>query len=291
MKSSKLYMKLNNFLLNPGLYIVSTPIGNLEDISSRALKILNESHVIFCEDTRRSLKLLNYYKINKSLYSCHKFNERKVSEKIIQIIKEGKIVSLISDAGTPLISDPGQIVVNGCLDNNINVIPVPGPSAVNSAVSISGFNEKYLFYGFLPKKKNEINKILQELSSLNFSIVFFIPPKSINNYLNYFKKFFLERKILIAREMTKKLESFYRGALKDFKTFENNIKGELTVVISNKKIEKKNLKKIDESVKIKIQNLLKKYSTKDVVEIISKTENLSKNEIYKTCLNILKKLK
>ena len=291
MKSLKLYMKINNFLLNPGLYIVSTPIGNLEDISSRALKVLNESHAIFCEDTRRSLKLLNHYKINKSLYPCHKFNERKISETIIQTIKEGKIVSLISDAGTPSISDPGQIVVNSCLNNNIDVIPIPGPSAVNSAVSISGFDEKYLFYGFLPKKKNEINKVLQELSNLNFSIVFFAPTHSVNNYLSYFKKFFHERKILIAKEMTKKFESFYRGNIKDIKTFDNDIKGEFTIVISNKKVEKNNSKKIDESVKIKIKNLLKKYSTKDVVEIVSKTENLPKNAIYKICLTIIKKLK
>lgn len=291
MKSLKLYMKINNFLLNPGLYIVSTPIGNLEDISSRALKVLNESHAIFCEDTRRSLKLLNHYKINKSLYPCHKFNERKISEKIIQTIKKGKIVSLISDAGTPSISDPGQIVVNSCLNNNIDVIPIPGPSAVNSAVSISGFDEKYLFYGFLPKKKNEINKVLQELSNLNFSIVFFAPTHSVNNYLSYFKKFFHERKILIAKEMTKKFESFYRGNIKDIKTFDNDIKGEFTIVISNKKVEKNNSKKIDESVKIKIKNLLKKYSTKDVVEIVSKTENLPKNAIYKICLTIIKKLK
>ena len=187
---SNLSKNFDNLLFKPALYVVSTPIGNLEDITFRALRLLKISNTIFCEDTRRSIKLLNHYKITKPLYSCHKFNEKKVSEKIVKLIKEKNIVSLISDAGTPAISDPGQLVINHCLENNIDIIPIPGPSAVNSAISISGFGNKFIFYGFLPKKRNDIIKELQLLKNINFCIIFFIPANYINNYLSYFKNFF-----------------------------------------------------------------------------------------------------
>ena len=140
-------------IIKPGLYIVSTPIGNMEDISLRALNVLKKSEVILCEDTRRSGKLLAHYNIKSKLLSYHKFNEKKVSQNIINIIEKNKIVSLISDAGTPTISDPGIILINSCIEKNLNIFPVPGPSAVTSAVSVSGFGDQYLFYGFLTKKK------------------------------------------------------------------------------------------------------------------------------------------
>ena len=276
--------------INSGLYLVSTPIGNMEDITFRALNVLKKSDIILCEDTRRSGKLLSYFNIKNKLIPYHKFNEEKISDRIIDSIKKNKIVSLISDAGTPTISDPGMILVKKCIQENLFVFPVPGPSAVTSAVSASGFSDKYLFYGFLVKKEKELEKILNSLSNIDYSLVFFIPASKINFYINQFKKYFLDRKIVIAREMTKIHEEFIRSKVELIKNLPQNIKGELTVVLSEKKKEKKIKKEITESVKIEIRKMIKRYSHKDVVEFISKKENLPKKIIYEYCLK-LKKLK
>jgi len=274
--------------ISPGLYLVSTPIGNLEDMTLRALNVLKKSHIILCEDTRRSKKLLSYYEIKNKLFAYHKFNEKKVSGEVIDSIKKNKIISLISDAGTPTISDPGMIIVNRCIEEKLNVHPIPGPSAVTSAMSISGFNDKYLFYGFLSKKENELDKILNNLQNLNFPIVFFIPAIKINFFLKKFKKYFFDRKILIAKEMTKIHEQLIREKIESIEPFSKNLKGELTIVLSDKIKEQKYQKKIDESVKIQIKEMLKKYSHKDVVKFISKKENLPKKMVYNFCLQIKK---
>ena len=245
-------------LLLNNLYIVSTPIGNLDDITLRALDVLKKSDIILCEDTRRSIKLLNHFKIKKKLISYHKFNEKKKLAGIIKYFNEGKILSLISDAGTPLLSDPGRLLVNECLENKINVTPVPGVSSITSALSVSGFDDKFLFYGFLPKKETELEKVLKYLSQHECSQVFFVSPKKINFYIKHFKKYFSGRKILIAKEITKIHESYIRKEIDDLKIFKDNIKGELTIVISNF-INK--TKKIDEE---KIVNKAKKY-LKDIV--------------------------
>jgi len=274
--------------IKPGLYLVSTPIGNMEDITFRALNILKKSDFILCEDTRRSGKLLTSFKIKNKLIAYHKFNEEKVSRDIIGSIKKNKIVSLISDAGTPAISDPGIILVNKCIKENLSIFPIPGSSAVTSAVSVSGFTDKYLFYGFLTKKENELEKILKNLSNIDFSLVFFIPASKINYYIDKFKKHFLDRRLLVAREMTKIHEEFTRNSVELIKNFSEDVKGELTVVLSEKIKEKKIKKEINESVKIEIKKMLKKYSHKDVVEFISKKENLSKKLIYDYCLKFKK---
>ena len=156
-----------------GLYLVSTPIGNMEDITLRALNILQKSNIILCEDTRRSGKLLSYFQIKSKLMAYHKFNEKKASGKVIDYLKKDKIVSLISDAGTPAISDPGMILVKKCIEENLSVHPIPGSSAVTSAVSVSGFSDQYLFYGFLTKEKNKLESVLKNLSNLDYSIIFF----------------------------------------------------------------------------------------------------------------------
>ena len=274
--------------ISPGLYLVSTPIGNMEDITYRALNILKESDIILCEDTRRSGKLLSYFKIKKKLFSYHKFNEKKVSDEIVDTIKKGQIISLISDAGTPAISDPGMILINKCIDSNITVHPIPGPSAATSAISVSGFSDKYLFYGFLSKKEKELESVLNSLSNINYSIVFFIPAIKINFYLLKFKKYFIDRKILIAKEMTKIHEEFIRGSTQSDKILPNSIKGELTVVLSQKNKDKNIKEEINESVKIEIKKMLNKYTHKDVVQFISKKENLPKKLIYKYCLKFKK---
>ena len=267
-----------------GLYIVATPIGNLDDITFRALDVLKNSDIILCEDTRRSLKLLNHFKLKKKLVSYHKFNEQKELSKLIEYLKEGKILSLISDAGTPILSDPGLMLVKACIENNINISSIPGPSAITTAVTISGFEEKYLFYGFLPKKENELVKTLSQLKDIDFSIVFFIPAIKINFYLDFFKQFFNDRDILIAREMTKLHETFYRSKVKDIELFRQSLKGELTVVISKKNIN--NVSLTNEEIILEAKKYLKKYTLKDVVELISKKEKISKKKVYDICLKL-----
>ena len=271
-----------------GLYLVSTPIGNMEDITFRALNVLKNSDIVLCEDTRRSGKLLSHFQIKSKLLSYHKFNERKVSYKIIDSIKKNKVISLITDAGTPTISDPGMILVNKCIEENLSVYPIPGSSAATSAVSVSGFSDQYLFYGFLTKKENELENTLKSLCNLDYSIVFFIPAPKINFYISQFKQYFFDRKIVIAREMTKIHEEFIRGKVESIKSLSENLKGELTVVLSEK-IKEKNIKKeINESVKMEIKKMLKKYSHKDVVEFISKKEDLQKRIVYNFCLKLKK---
>ncbi len=274
--------------ISAGLYLVATPIGNLEDITYRALNILKKSDIILCEDTRRSGKLLSYFKIKNKLQPYHKFNEVKVSDKIVDLIKKNKIISLISDAGTPTISDPGIILINKCIEANLIVSPIPGPSAVTSAVSISGFANEYIFYGFLPKKEKDLEKILNSFFKIDYPIVFFIPAAKINFYILQFKKYFFDRKIVIAKEMTKIHEQVIRDNVESIGYLPDKLKGELTVVLSQKNKEKNIKKDINESVKIEIKKMLKKYSHKDVVEFISKKENLAKKLVYNFCLTLKK---
>ena len=271
-------------LFTKHLYIVSTPIGNLDDITLRALEVLKKSDIILCEDTRRSIKLLNHYKIKKKLISYHKFNEKKKLTNIIQQFNEGKILSLISDAGTPLLSDPGRLLVNQCIRNKIQIIPIPGVSSITTAVSVSGFKEQFLFYGFLPKTEQELEKVLKTLSQLEISQVFFVNPRKINFYIKSFRKFFSGRKILIAREITKIHETFIRGEIDKLEIFKNIIKGELTIVIS----ENNNLIRSFDEKKIvnKVKKYLKKFSLKDTVNLVLESENMSRKKIYELCLKV-----
>ena len=275
-------------IINSGLYLISTPIGNMEDITFRALNVLKNSDIILCEDTRRSGKLLSYFQIKNKLLPYHKFIEKKISNNIIESIKDNKVVSIISDAGTPTISDPGIILINRCVDENLNIYPIPGPSAVTSAVSVSGFSDKYLFYGFLTKKKGELENVFKKICNLDYSIIFFVPASKINFYIPEFKKYFFDRKIIIAKEMTKIHEEFIRSKVESMNTISKSLKGELTIVLSEKIKEKNFKKEINESVKIEIKKMLKKYSHKDVVEFISKKEDLPKKMIYNFCLKLRK---
>ena len=272
-------------LLSPCLYIVSTPIGNLNDITFRAIEVLKKSDIILCEDTRHSSKLLNHFKIKKKLISYHKFNEKKKIVNIVEYINQGKILSLISDAGTPLLSDPGRILVNQCIKDEIKIVPIPGVSSITTAMSVSGFKDHFLFYGFLPKKENELKKILNILSQNLFAQVFFIPALKINFYLKMFKEYFSGRKILIAKELTKIHETLLREDVDQVKMFDERIKGELTVIVSEKNIEKKSLDK--EKIVNRAKKYLKKYSLKDTVDLILEVEEINKKkEVYKLCLKI-----
>ena len=275
--------------IKSGLYVVSTPIGNLEDMTLRAIYILKNSELILCEDTRISIKLIKKFNINTKMISYHKFNEKRRLGKIIQLIKNNKIVSLISDAGTPVISDPGMILIKECIKNNIALHPIPGPSAVTSALSVSGFDEKFLFYGFLPNSENQIKNEIKNLCDFPYSIIFFVSSNKINKVIKILKMFFSERKIMIAKEMTKIYESFIRNDVNSLDVSKYNLKGELTVVISNKlNIKKKSLNQLGESVKNEIKLMLKKYSDKDVSSFISKREKISKKIIYDYCISLKK---
>ena len=271
-------------LLLNHLYIVSTPIGNLDDITLRALEILKNSDIILCEDTRHSIKLLNHFKIKKKLISYHKFNEKKQLSKVIEYFNQGKILSLISDAGTPLLSDPGKLLVNHCVNKGISIVPIPGASSITSALSVSGFKDKFLFYGFLPKTENEVEKVLTDLSFNEVTQVFFIPPKKLNFYIKKFKKFYSGRKILIAKEITKIHETFIREDIDKLKLFKSKIKGELTIVISESINKKK--KYDEEKIVNNIKKYLKKYSLKDTVDLIVNVEKINRKKIYDLCLQI-----
>ena len=269
-----------------GLYVVSTPLGNLKDITLRALEILKRSDFILCEDTRISKKLIEKYQINTKLISNHKFNEKKNISRVIQQLNSGKIISLISDAGTPCISDPGSILVNECINNDIKIFPIPGPSAVATAVSISGFSDKFLFYGFFPEKKDRLSSELKKLSELDNSLVFFVSPKKINKIIPEIKKNFIGREIVFCREITKMFEEFIRKNVNELDLFKKEPKGEFTVVISEKKNNKNNSQNLSESDMNIIKKMINKLSTKEITDIISQSSNVSKKQIYNYCLEL-----
>ena len=276
----------NSASTKKGLYIVPTPIGNLGDITLRAIEILKKSDFILCEDTRISKSLLKKYQINSKLISNHKFNEKKNLAKTLSFLKSGSIISLISDAGTPCLSDPGSILINECLKNDINVIPLPGASAITSAISVSGFSEKFFFYGFFPEKLKNIDEDLRLLSNLDSSLVFFISAKKFNKIIPVIKKFFLDRKILICREISKFYEEFIRCRVDKLKVFNQQLKGELTIVISEKKERKKSSQELSESDKRIIKDMMNKLSIKEITNLIHSNNKVSKKKIYNYCLKL-----
>ena len=269
-----------------GLYLVSTPIGNLKDITLRAIETLKKSSYILCEDTRVSKNLLDRYEIKSRMISNHKFNESKNLNKIISLLKSGEIISLISDAGTPSISDPGSILVNECIRNDIKVTPIPGPSAVATAVSISGFSEKFIFYGFLPEKKQALINVFNKISKFDETCVFFVSTKKVNKIIPDLKKYFSGRKIVFCREISKIYEEFLRKSVDDLELFNKELKGELTIVISEKKIDKNYSQKLSESDMNIINKMINKLTIKEITEIISQNKDTSKKEIYSYCLKL-----
>jgi 16S rRNA (cytidine1402-2'-O)-methyltransferase len=281
-----LHSENKNNKVKSGLYIIATPIGNLSDITLRALDVLKKSDYILCEDTRTSKNLLDRHQVKSKLISNHKFNEKKNLSKIIDILKSGCVVSLISDAGTPAVSDPGAILINECVVNNIDIFPIPGASAVSTAISISGFNEKYFFYGFFPEKNNKLKEDFEKLEKLNSCIVFFISPRKFNKSIKNIKHYFSGRKILICREMTKFYEEFIRSDIDKLEPFKFEPKGELTLVISDNFKEKKSSINLKESDKKNIKKMIKKLSIKDITDLISQNTNIPKKEIYNYCLKL-----
>ncbi len=268
------------------LYIVSTPIGNLEDITLRALDTLKKVDYIACEDTEHSLKLLNYYEIKKHLISYWSAKEKVRAEEIIQKLKAGYSVALITDAGTPGISDPGAIVISRAIEEDIEIIPVPGPTALITALSISGLDTtEFTFIGFLPVKESQRKKKLLELSSEKRTLVFYEAPHRILNTLDDMLEVFGDRKICIARELTKMFEEVVRGRLSEVieKLEERKIAGEYVIVVEGEKHKEVSL---DEALH-EIKELMKKgKGRKEAVKIVAELYSLSKKELYEKSLKM-----
>lgn len=279
----------------PGkLYICGTPIGNLDDITMRSLKTLRKVELIAAEDTRHTKKLLNHYHIEKLLTSYHEFNKKKKADVILEYLKNGQDVALVSDAGMPGICDPGFQIINLAIDNNITVVPIPGVSALTTALVISGFEmSSFIFEGFVPKKKTEREHFFSRLKKEKRTIIFYESPNRIKDTLDIMKKIIGDRRIVITRELTKKFEEVKRGYLSEIinEVYTRNIKGELTVVLEgfNEKKDRvdywsDNTELMDE-IKKKVKNYLKKgYYNKDIVLLITCEYNVPKNWVYQNII-------
>ena len=265
------------------LYVVATPIGNLEDITLRALRILKEVDLIAAEDTRHTLKLLNYFEISKPLISCHRHNEQDKSLQIIESLKNGKNIALVSDAGTPGISDPGEEVIKNAIENNINVIPIPGACAMINALICSGLDtNNFYFLGFLPLNKKLRKEKLNEIKNNTKTIILYEAPHKLKNTLIDLKEILKSRKIVLARELTKIHEEFIRKDIEELINISQNIKGECVILIEGKKEDEKednklNLLTLDEHYKF-YEN--QGYSKKEIIKKIAKDRKVNKNEIY-----------
>ena len=272
------------------LYLVATPIGNLEDITLRAIKILKEVDIVAAEDTRQTLKLLNHLNINKTLISYHRHNEEIKSKELIQLLIEGKNIALVSDAGTPVISDPGEEVVKEAIKNNIQIIPIPGACALITALISSGLNSKeFLFLGFLPLNKKSRKEKLEEIKNTEKTIIIYEAPHKLKNTLQDLSETINKRQIVIARELTKIYEEFIKGTAEELINKIENPKGEFVLVIEGE--QKENLiTQTDLLNKLSIEEHYEYYlnqnlEKKEIIKKIAKDRGISKNEIYMKFLN------
>ena len=279
------------------LYIVATPIGNLNDMTKRAIETLKEVDIILCEDTRTSLKLLNHFDIKNKLVSYHKFNEQEKTNLVIKDLKQNKNIALISDAGTPCISDPGYILVKKAREENINVIGIGGISAVITALSISGLNsDKFTFQGFFPRETKDKNKLIKELETSNINThIFYESPKRIIKTLEYIKENLGNIKISVSRELTKLHEKTYQGDIKEvlekLKNDEKSTLGEYTFIIE--KEEKKEEQNTISIEALLIDKIIKNnISLKEAISNLNKeNDSLSKKDIYNASLKLKTMLK
>jgi len=276
-------MKKNNGLKKGALYVVATPIGNLEDISMRAIRVMKESDIIAAEDTRHTKIMLNYFQISTPLISLHEHNEKEKSALIIEKIKAGKDIVYVTDAGTPCISDPGYFLISKAHHENIQVIPVPGPSAVIAALSVSGFPaDSFVFCGFLPARQNDRKKYLQILKIEERTIVFYESPMRIKASLNDLRDILGNREIVLAREITKKFEEIRRGDISSIidELTGRKIKGEITIIIKGEKIAATPLS--DEEIKQRITEMQKNsdLSLRDAVAAVASDTGVSKKRVY-----------
>ena len=264
------------------LYIVATPIGNLSDFSRRAVETLKKVDIVACEDTRVTQKLLNHYEISAKTLSYHKFSEKQRSGKIIELLNEGKNVALVSDAGTPLISDPGSVLVSEVINNGIKIVPIPGACAMVSALSASPCNGKFAFLGFFPQKQSDINNLSKYI--YDFDLVFYESPNRILKTLEILRENFGEITVSLARELTKIYEDINTLSVSDMIEYLSKtvVKGEITFIVHHLKSKKNDTECVSEAKKL----LKEGFSPKDTAKIISIIFNLPKNEVYKRILNI-----
>lgn len=270
------------------LYVVATPIGNLEDITLRAIRILKEVDLIAAEDTRHTLKLLNHLEISKPLISYHRHNEEIKSDVLIEKIKEGKNIALVSDAGTPGICDPGEEIIKKCIELGINIVPIPGACAMINALICSGIDTKeFSFLGFLPLNKKSRKKKLEEIEKSNKTILIYEAPHKLETTLKDLKKIIGDnRNIVLAREITKVHEDFIRGSIDYLIEKAQNIKGEIVLIIDgNTQIAEEN-----ELNNLSIEEHYEFYKNqgfdkKEIIKMIAKDRNVNKNEVYKNFIN------
>lgn len=276
------------------LYLVPTPIGNLKDITIRALEILKECDIIAAEDTRQTLKLLNHFEIKKPLISYHKFNENSKGNEIIELLSEGKNIALVSDAGTPGISDPGSVIVEKCIEKNIKFDVLPGATAITTALVYSGLDTtKFLFRGFLPRENKEKRMITDELLNSQETLIFYEAPHRLLDTLSYLVDVFGNRKIAICRELTKLYEEIFRGDLSSALQYfiKNKPRGEFVIVLEGKRIEDIKEEKKQEWINLSIEDHILKYinngrSKKEAIKLVAKDRELPKSEVYKFSTNI-----
>ena len=268
------------------LFIVATPIGNLDDITLRAIKILEDVDLIAAEDTRHTLKLLNHLKISKPLISYHRHNEEIKTEVLIKELENGKNIALVSDAGTPGISDPGEEIIKKCIEENINIVPIPGACAMINALICSGIDTKeFEFLGFLPLNKKLRKNKLEEIKKANKTVILYEAPHKLKNTLEDLKEILNNRKIVLARELTKIHEEFIRESIDSLISKAMDIKGEFVLIIeANKDIEENDFTKlsIEEQYNFYKEQGLEK---KEIIKMIAKNKNVNKNEIYQKFIN------
>lgn len=260
------------------LYLIPTPIGNLDDITLRAIKTLEMVDIVYAEDTRETLNLLKYLKINKKVESCHKYTEMKHKDKIVQILKSGKNIGYVTDRGTPLISDPGNVIVDESIKENITVIALPGPNALLPAINMSGLsNEKFLFYGFLNSKQSLAKKELIDLKDIKQTIIFYESPHRITATLSQILEVFGNRNIAIVREISKLHEEVIRDNIENILKISDTLKGEMVIIVEgNTKEEMLEVNYTEEINKLLTQG----YSKRDAIREIADKYNVSKNKLY-----------
>lgn len=264
---------------SPSLYLVPTPIGNMEDITIRSLNVLKSVDIILCEDTRESSKLLKYYDINKKLISCHEYNEDSIKNTVVKLLKEGNNIALITDQGSPVISDPGFIVAKEVINFGYNVISLPGATAFVPALSSSGLNPSpFLFYGFLNAKSSKQKKELEKLKNYDFSIIFYEAPHRIKNTLTNMLEVFGDRKICIGREISKMFEEYHRDNITNLIDICNSFKGEMVIICegNNEVVDFEDLSIIDH-----VNLYAKDMSVNDAIKMVAKERNIAKSIVYK----------
>lgn len=283
------------------LYICGTPIGNLEDITLRCLNVLKKVDLIAAEDTRHTEILLNHYQIRKPSTSYHKYSKEKKVEHILQLLQEGKKIALLSDAGMPGICDPGYEIIRKAIENSITIIPIPGVSALTTALVVSGFAlERFVFEGFVPRKKGEKRRFFLNLKDEERTIVFYETPHRIKDTLNTLKEVMGDRRIVIARELTKKFEEIIRGKLSSVADSLNNreIKGEITLVLEGNRASKKEdiFCTQDYVREAKLEKEIQNYVNqglyiKDIVSLVTEEYDISKKWVYEKVLELRKRRK